>query len=110
MTTLLETMARAAHERMNLNFSAWVLAQGKDPATVELPQLKAWEDLTDAQRKEALAIQRAALTAAREPTEAMTKKGGEWWYATLHNSKGQEENGTIIWLSMIDAALGEKQP
>lgn len=38
-----------------------------------------------------------------EPTEEMSERGGYWWYATLHNSKGQKENGDIIWAAMLAA-------
>lgn len=53
---------------------------------------------------------RAAIEAMREPTPEMLKAAGKWWEATLHNAKTGWENGEIIYLSMIDAALSEGQP
>lgn len=97
MTTLIETMARAAFKKHQEVALATLFAGQEAPAPM------AWEDLTEELQHPMIEAQRAALTAAREPTEAMRD-------AVFDPKLRRGPHFDDLWRTAIDAALGEKQP
>lgn len=49
----------------------------------------------------------AVLDCLSSINKPMREAAGYWWYATLHNSKSQNENGEIIFLAALLATTAE---
>jgi len=96
MTDILERMARA------------IMDHGLWPGSFDDPgHLKnAW----DIERKRCRELARAALTAMREPTEAMVVAGCGEIIPQDMDTNNVREQAHDCWRAMIDAALVQEQP